>query len=170
MTNGTEDERFTRTRHQVSDWLLAENWKLKDITDRAEGSAWALEAADQRDKVVVFAQNAKKPDALIMQASITVDEATRARLASLGQEKNEELGWEIRFQLLNMGVKFAGLTLPLKRFGLVLRVYTDDLGRNGFFERLDRLQDGISAAIWLIRRTAAQPAPESAGSDGLKVN
>jgi hypothetical protein len=170
MTNGTEDARPQRTRTQISDWLLAEGWQLNDITDKTEGAAWALKGTDPRKKVVIFAQGAKKPDTLIMQAPIAVDETSQARLVSLGPEKNEALGWEIRFQLLNMGLKFAGLTLPLDRFGLILRVYTEDLGRNGFFDRLDRLQNGIFAAIWLIRKALAQPAPENVGTDALEVN
>lgn len=170
MTNETEDERFALTRHQISDWLLAEGWKLKEITERAQRAAWALQGMDDRQKVVIFAQGANRPDALIMQARITVDEASQARLNSLGAQENDRLGWDIRFQLLNMGIKFRGLTLPLNQFTLVQRVYTDDLGRNGFFERVDRLQNGIFAAIWLIRRALDQPAPESAGGEGLEVN
>ena len=169
MTDGI-DEGSRQARQRITDWLLAEGWKLKDITGKARGAAWALEGADPRGKVLVFAQAVEKPDALFIQASITVDETSQARLAKLGRERNEELGWEIRFQLLSMGVKFAGLDLPLKRFGLVSRVYTDDLGRNDFFDRVDRLQDGITAAIWLIRRALAQPAPESEAADGLEVN
>ena len=66
MTDDTMDKRFTNTRHQISDWLLAEGWKLKDLTDKAKGSAWALEGTDPRHKVVIFAQNTPRPDALIM--------------------------------------------------------------------------------------------------------
>ena len=170
MTNGTQANRFSEVRHQVSDWLLAEGWGLTDMTGKAQGAAWAIEGTDPNKRVVVFGQGEKKPDALVMQAPINVDEPSQARLAALGPEKNEELGWEIRFQLLNMGVKFAGLTLPIQRFVLVSRVYTDDLGRNDFFERVDRLQDAIIATIWLIRRTLAEPAPDSAGADALGIN
>ena len=107
---------------------------------------------------------------LVLQAPITVDEASRARLAALGREKNEELGWEIRFRLLDMGVQFTGLRRAAGRFVLVSRMYTDDLGRNGFFDRLDRLQGAILATLWLIRRALAEPAPDSAGADSLGIN
>jgi hypothetical protein len=170
MTTETDDKRFADVRHRISDWLLAEGWRLTDMSAKAEGAAWALEATDPNKRVVVFGQGETKPDALVMQAPINIDEPSQARLAALGPEKNEELGWEIRFQLINMGVKFSGLTLPIKRFVLVSRVYADELGRNDFFERVDRLQDAIIATIWMIRRSLAEPAPDSAGADALGIN
>ncbi len=170
MTDETEDQRFAKVRHQISDWLLAEGWKLTDMSSKAEGAAWAIEGRDANKRVVVFGQGARKPDALVMQAPITIDEPSRARLAVLGSGKNEELGWEIRFQLVHMGIQFSGLTLPLERFVLISRVYVDDLRRNGFFERLDRLQGAITATIWVIRRALAEPGPDSAGADDLGIN
>lgn len=170
MTDESQRQRFDEVRHRVSDWLLAEGWALTDRTDRAQGSAWAIEGRDASKRVVIFGQGAGKPDSLVMQAPIVVDEASQARLAALGAEKNEELGWEIRFQLINMDVQFTGLSLPLARFVLVSRVYMDDLGRNGFFERLDRLQAAILATLWLIRRALAEPAPEAAGAEPLGIN
>ena len=170
MNSDTQDDRFAEVRHRISDLLLAEGWRLTDMTDKAEGAAWAIEGRDANKRVVIFGQGAQKPDALVMQAPITVDEASRARLAALGPEKNEELGWEVRFQLLEMGVQFTGLTLPLERFVLVSRVYVEDLGRNGFFDRLDRLQGAITVTLWRIRRALAEPAPDSAGADELGIN
>lgn len=170
MTDKTEEGRFAAARQQTSDWLLAEGWQISELTDRAEGSAWAIRGVDTRGRRIVFAQAANKPDRLVMQASITVDKASRALLDKLGSERNDELAWRIRFQLVNMGVKFAHLNLPLERFTLITRVYTDDLQRNGFFDRLDRLLDGVNASIWLIRRALAQPAPRDVGSDALDIN
>ena len=170
MTNGTEDKRLGEVRHQLSDWLLAEGWKLSDVSGKAQSTAWAIRGTDPHKRVVVFGQDAKKPDVLVMQAPITVDDSSRARLGALGPEKNAELGWEVRFQLLNMGVQFTNLTVPLERFALVLRMYTDDLRRNEFFDRLDRLQNAIMASIWLIRRALSQPAPKDASTDELGIN
>lgn len=170
MTGENQDARFAEIRHRVSDWLLAEGWGLTEITDRSEGAAWAIEGRDASQRVVIFGQGAKKPDVLVMQAPISVDETSRGRLAALGTKKNDELGWEIRFQLLEMGVQFSGLTVPPERFVLSSRLYTDDLGRNSFFERLDRLQAAIMAALWRIRRVLAEPAPDSAGVDALGIN
>ena len=75
----------------------------------------------------------------------------------------------MRFQLLNMGVQFNGVSVPLERINLVLRMYTDDIDRNRFFERMDRLQSGIQATIWIIRRKLDRPAPKEETS-GLSVN
>ena len=170
MTDQDQKQRFDEVRHQISDWLLAEGWALTDRTDKAQGSAWAIEGRDAHRRVVIFGQGETKPDSLVMQAPIVVDQASRGRLAALGPEKNEELGWEIRFQLINMDVQFAGLNVPLERFVLVSRVYLEDLGRNGFFERLDRLQGAILATLWHIRRALAEPAPDSAGAEPLGIN
>lgn len=170
MTDEDQKRRFDEVRHRVSDWLLAEGWVLADRTSQAQGSAWTIEGRDTNKRVVIFGQGAKNPDSLVMQAPIVVDEASRARLAALGPEKNEELGWEIRFQLIDMDVQFAGLNVPLERFVLVSRVYLEDLGRNGFFQRLDRLQGAILATLWRIRRALAEPAPDSAGAGPLGIN
>jgi hypothetical protein len=156
-------------QNRIAAWLLGEGWKVADRPLEQSRVSWAFQGTDPGGKVVLFAQDERRPDVLIMQAGITVDPNHAGRLKALPLREQEEFCWELRFRLLDMGVNFGGVKVPLEGVGLVERLYVEGLGRNEFFRAVNRLQNAILAVIWMIRRRLDQPAPADEFR-GLPVN
>jgi len=160
---------------RIRGWLEAEGWRVEDraveeSSPPATGVSWALQGTDPGGKLVLFAQDVRRPDVLVLQAGVTIDPNHTGRLAKLEPREQEEFCWDLRFRLLDMGVNFGGIRVPLETVGLIERLYVEDMGRNRFFESVGRLQNAILAVIWMIRRRLDQPAPADDYRGGVPVN
>jgi hypothetical protein len=174
MANVAEAAEELRSR--IRAWLEAEGWRVEEravedtSTSAAKEVSWALQGTDPGGKLVLFAQDARRPDVLVLQAGVTIDPNHTGRLRSLERREQEEFCWDLRFRLLDMGVNFGGIQVPLETVGLIERLYIEDMGRNRFFESVGRLQNAILAVIWMIRRRLDQPAPADDYRGGVAVN
>lgn len=158
--NSGEDQRFSSVKQQVTKWLLAEEWKIQ------EGSgpemAWLIVAEDSQRKKVVFGQLNKRPDLLLMEGSVLLPKEQTSQIKNMELGERQDLLWTIRFQLLNMRVKFAGVNDDSKRIRVNKRLYFEDLRRNEFVEAVGTVQDSLLAIIWTVQRKLGQPGQSDA--------
>ena len=161
------DDAFDATRERVSNWLLADGWTLSEATSKVPDSAWLIQALDPSGRSVLFGQRENRPDLIVVQGSVALDEGHVEKLESLDQKEQEELCWDLRLKLLEM-VDFNGVSTPLRRVNLMTRAYLEDLSRNEFFRTLSELQRAILVVVWMVRRALDQPAPDD--SAGTPVN
>lgn len=161
-----EAEAFAAARSTITRWLLEDNWKLQETT--SEQTEWAVVAEDDQGKKIVLGQVKKRPDLIVLQASITPPDDLRAKIRDMRPvEARDELLWEIRFQLLNMGVRFSGVEVEFERIQLTNQLYLEDLPRNEFVRCLAKVQDAVLAIMWTMRRRLGQPAGSEEQKDLL---
>ena len=162
--NRGQNSRFTTAKEKISEWLLADEWKIQE--GASEPAAWVIIAEDSQGKKVVFAQLNRRPDLLLIQASVSIAPDVRTKVLSIRPiEERENLLWDIRFQLLNAGLKFSGVEPELEKVTVKTRLYLEDLRRNEFVQIVSSVQDSILAVIWTIQRKLGQPAPPEPTSD-----
>lgn len=161
------DTELAAERARLTEWLLAEGWRLTE--GAGEGAAWALRGQDPGGKVVVLAQEKASPHRLVLHASVRLDESHAEKLEGFVRQQQEDLCWRIRIKLLDMGVDFQGVAVPLRQINLRMRLYAEDLTRSRFFDTLGRLQNAMLYVIWTVRRILDQPALESDEPD-LRIN
>ena len=153
--NSSEDPRFESVRNQITKWLLAEQWKLRELSD--DKTAWAIVAEDSQSKKVILAQPNDKPEVVLIQAAVNVAKEQSAKIKALEARDRQDLLWEIRFQLLNMRVKFQGVSDDPEKIIVKQHLYFENLNRNEFVRSLETVQDSILAVIWIIQKRLGQP-------------
>ena len=159
-TDGT-DRRFVEAKEKVTQWLISDGWKVTDHP--SSQAAWRIVAEDSQQKRIALGQISQKPDLLIVQGSLAWTDEVRFKAQLLSLEKREELLWDLRFQLLNMGVKFDGVDSSFKSVEILTNFYLEGLRRNEFSERVSRVQDALLAAGWIVHRRLGQPAETANG-------
>jgi len=142
-------------RDRVEGWLEAEGWSLAEAP--APDAEWLLVAVHPSQIRIQLGQKPERPEALILQASVSLSDEHRARLATLPPAPQTDLLWELRIDLLRQGVEFDGLGEPLDRVRLHQRLYVEDLTRTRFIERVDRLRHLVLLVITHVTRALAAP-------------
>ena len=97
----------------------------------------------------------------------TPDERVLAPIRRLSVEDLEELLWEIRFQLLNMRLRFSGVSADFDCLRVSTTVYLEDLSRNEFADALGRVRDSLEAMMWCVARRVGLTGP---AFESLDVN
>ena len=158
---------YEATRKRVTDWLLADGWTLSEAPSSVPDSAWLIQALDPSGRSVIFGQRVNRPDLIVLQGSVALDDGHIEKLEAMEPKEQESLCWDLRLKLLEM-VDFNGVSTPLRRVNLMTRAYVEDLSRNEFFGTLSQLQRSILVVVWMVRRALDQPAPDD--SAGTPVN
>ena len=139
--------------------------KISKITIQQTTSpdvAWAL-VAKSNGRTVVVVQLKKRPDALLLQCVVAVSDDHQAQINSLEPKERRDLVWDIRFQLLGMGIDFAGVTDSPKQIFLKKLLYWEGLTRNELSDSMRKVLDANLAVIWIVQRKFGQPGlPDSA--------
>lgn len=155
------------TRDRVTDWLLAEGWKLQGA--ESPDAEWVFVAEDRQGKKVAFGQTRKRPGFLELQANIVLDDKHRIQLEELPEDELEDLLWDLRFELLRLDVEFHGLQRPFRAVGLKIRVHQEELSQSLFYERLRRMNRAMLMVLWSVTRKLSHPAPAEE-PEGLSIN
>ncbi len=159
MMSADSEDSFSTTRQLVSDWLLADGWTLSETPSPVPESAWLMQAVDPSGRTVILGQRTKRPDLIVLQGSVSLDERHSKKLEAMDSKEQEDLCWDLRLKLLEM-VDFNGVSTPLRRVNLMTRVFTEHLRRQEFFQTLGQLQRAILVVVWTVRRALDQPAPD----------
>lgn len=156
---GSESEPGLRSR--IEAWLEADGWSLAPID--APDADWLLVAVHPSQIRIQVGQKPERPDALILQASVSLSEEHRQHLAALPPPPRADLLWQLRIDLLRSQVEFDGLGEPLDRIRLHRRLFVEDLTRTAFLDRVDALRHLVLLVITRVTRALAAPgsAPAS---------
>lgn len=145
-------------RQRIQGWLMQEGWQISDA--QAENAAWTIAATNPHGQGVVVVQPQQVSDVLVLQASVKVDASFHETFAAIEQTKRDDLLWNVRFGLLQMGVEFAGLDDPPRQLVLTQRIYNDGLTKDAFVQRMMQVRNATLFAVWSITRGLQRP-PDS---------
>jgi hypothetical protein len=144
-------------RERIEAWLRADGWSL--AAAEAPDADWLLVAVHPSQIRIQVGQKREQPDAVILQASVSLSPEHGERLARLPRRLRAALLWDLRVDLLREQVEFEGLGEPLDRIRLHRRLYVEDLTRTGFCERIDRLRHQVLLIITRVARLLDGPGP-----------
>ena len=154
-------------RPKIQNWLMQEGWQVGEA--QADNTAWALTATNPLGHVVVVAQPQQASDMIVLQASIVFDDSFRHQFGSLDQAARQNVLWDIRLGLLQLGVEFNGLDDTPNQFVVSQRIYDDGLTKDAFAQRLSQVKNAMLFVLWSISRKLGQP-PSDNWPDNLHVN
>jgi hypothetical protein len=142
----------------ILQWLRDQQWTVRD-GEPAEGAAWAL-VAENRAQVEVHVRERTAPsDELVIFTVVVPDQDVRERMDGLSDDDRAALFWDVRLQLLQMGVSFEGLSNSPERVGIRASIFGDGLTKDAFFQRLHHVNRATLALRWNIMRACGEPAP-----------
>jgi hypothetical protein len=159
----TEDSRFAQIRERVTEWLLADGIKVSPL--QSDTTAWLVTFKDG----LYVGQPSGRPDLVCFGGVVTLCDLHRRALDDMDAGQREDFLWDLRFELLRLGVTFNGLSHPLRQVYLSHRLYWEGVRKNDFLDRVALMHNASNAVHWSIVRRLNQPAPPEPEPD-LKVH
>lgn len=155
----TEDSKTSATvRQKIRSWLHTVGIKTED-RDVAR-AAWTILVSDPGGRKISIIQPSDRPGLILLRSGILPDEATQNRLSGLSSEARANFIWDLRFELMRLGVEFDGIQWPLARVGIQSVVLVEDLGASSFMDLLWRHRSACVTVQWMIDR-ALQSEPKA---------
>jgi hypothetical protein len=166
VTN-SQPESTQDKRSRVQQWLLAEGWRTTDGVPE-QGWAWMLAVTNTKTTLLIT-QPANKPDQIIIQGEVEVTDDHRKSFNALPSEKRDNIIWDLRFDLLKMGVEFFGVHLPFESIFMRKVIYSDGLTKDNFMQRVREVHRAVLFVQWTFSRNYKEP-PNEEPEDGFFVN
>jgi hypothetical protein len=106
-------------------------------------------------------------DHVVLEGSVAPNHAQQVAVRGLSRPDREAFLWDLRLGLLEMGLDFQGIELPLERILVFRSVYVEPgVLKDTFFDRLESVRRGIA---WLqftfLQQLSSGSVPEKPGSD-----
>lgn len=143
-------------RERVAGWLTGWGWAVEDL-DSPE-ARWAIKATDPSGRPMIVARLDARPQAILLEIRFSADSATRSLLRGMSRQDRERMYWAIRFRLLQMGPRFAGLSGELEQVRISRALYLDGLTEDRFARDVETVQDSGLAVVWTVQQRLGQPA------------
>lgn len=166
-----------QTPDQIGVWASILGYHVDRMDD--PNAVFNLAVREPEGLAVHVAQMRGREDLILIAGSVAFDDANSARLQRLAPDRRAAFLWELRLELLKMGVQFYGIELPIHRVGISAPIYEDGLTRDAFVERLFRVKRALLFILWAYERTmesqsldaSAQPveAPPSLSGSSLSA-
>ena len=85
---------------------------------------------------------------------VNIPKEDRDRLKTLGDERFDELIWDIKLKLLQMGVDFTvlGSEKDPDAWEVQTRVFINDANATSFHDACSKVKRGLISVIWLYKR------------------
>lgn len=164
MTNrsssDTKSPRPEDLRAQIQTWLMEEGWRIR--TENVSDAEWFISGESEARVHIGVGQRRGSSDQIIVQGSVTFDQAHQGQIAQLPSEERSDFLWDMRFSLLNMGVEFSGVTDVPQEVRISQRIYYDGLTKDRFLQRVSQVRNGVLTVLWMVAKKLAQPPPERA--------
>jgi hypothetical protein len=155
VENSTGHKHREEIHSLVHSWLAEESWTIKELADLQ--AAWAMEAIDPANRIIVVAQRSKSLDQIVIQAAIGFTERDQQRFAQLPSQERTDFLWDLRFKLLQSGVLFDGMSEPLQRVVVTQRIYYDGLTKDAFLQRVTLILNALLLVLWTLARKFQEP-------------
>lgn len=148
-SNSNQEQNLTK----VMQWIVESSF---------EGS---LVSGSNNDFVVEFLENEKLPQFqiihqnnetpyVIIASLVKIPESDRTRLKNLNQTKFEQLIWDIKLNLLQMGVDFTvrGAEKDPDAWEVQKRLFLNQANTNQFHETYSKVKNALISIIWSYKR------------------
>ena len=155
----TENSRLEDKRTRIQTWLVQEGWKVDQA--QAEGALWIITATNETQQNIVVAQPQSLPDRIEIQATILLPDDRQKMFEDMDAKEREAVLWNLRFELLKLGVEFVGLAGPVvQEIRILQRIYDDGLTQDRFTQRISQVKAGAILTVWTISLALEQPTDE----------
>jgi hypothetical protein len=161
----TANPRTENKRSRIQTWLMQEGWKIGE--GQHPDALWVVSASNERGFALVVAQPRNTLDRIDIQAGVTIDEGHQRLLAGMDSKQRQDLFWQLRFDLLKMGVDFEGFEDPVKMLNVTQRMYDDGLTKDRFLQRVTKIKNAQVLIIWTINRAFDQPPDDEILGSGF---
>jgi hypothetical protein len=140
---------------KVREWLVEEGiYKDKVADDAADYHFVAEIPPNSRQFVdVIFPKN--RDDMVIIASGVKLSDEHYRALMSMGEEKRENLLWDMRFQLLFLEAGFQILpnVKEPQLFQFTRELYFDGLNKNVFMDAMKQIYRCKLFVIWTMQRS-----------------
>lgn len=161
MTTANDSARNQRSEEiqkQIQTWLMEEGWRIRE--ENVPDAEWFLSGESEARVRIGIGKRRGRPDQIIIQGSVTFQQEQQEQITRLLSEERNDLLWNMRFSLLNLGVEFGGVTEPPQEVRISQRIYYDGLTKDRFLQRVSQVRNGVLTVVWMVARRLAQPPPE----------
>ena len=145
MTNARPDsDSFTEMlRSRIEKWLVDEGWQL-ELRD-ASGTSWNFVATDSNRRVVNIRLRLGKLDQVSLMGSVVLTPQDQRQLERLPESERNAFLWDLRFDVIRLGLDFMGIDFPLRRISVMQELYFDGgLSKDTFMQRLAQVRRGVA--------------------------
>ena len=156
-------------RKKVERWLVEEGWSMVPAELAVPlKMAWVIAAEMQKTTIYAF-QQPNRPDQLFIQGSVGLNNSQRAVFFGLSSEQRKAIIWDLRLDLLKLGVDFSGVSEVLEVVHVRQAVFNDGLTKDRFMQRVGAVSRAQLFVAWTFARHCAEaPAPEP--EEGFFIN
>jgi len=150
------DETFVgRIHDRVEHWLAQEGWESRPLP--SETALWVVVASDTHGRRILISQSRGHEDRVLIEGRVVPSDGQSARLIAMEQMDQQEMIWDIRMEILRLGIDFSGVELPLKRIILAESIYFEGgldgaLAKDTFFQRIEQIRRGVAMVQLMLRR------------------
>jgi|SRR6185369_318784 len=152
-------------RSRIQNWLMQEGWKIGE--GQHPQASWIITASQDRGFTLVVAQPSNTRDRIEIQAGVAIGDDHQKSIAALDAPQRQKLFWDLRFDLLKMGVDFSGFDDPVKLINVTQRMYDDGLTKDRFLQRVTKIKNAQITILWTINRVFNQPPDDDILGSGL---
>jgi hypothetical protein len=140
----------------IQKWLMDEGFGVRQVSNPL--CVFNFEVEDGQGRSVTVAQLADKPDQIQLGVNVQLSPGEAARVDALESSKRDELLWNLRFALINLGVGFQNVDVPLEKVTVETVIYYDGLTKHEFMHRLLLVRRALVLFIWILNRQFREPA------------
>ena len=155
--NMSVNEDREKVKNQIEKWLLDEGYKVKSVTNK--NAYFNFFAEDPYGREVSVSQPIKKADQIKLVAGVRLSQEQLNKLSQMSEDKRNEILWKLRFGLLDRGVGFSLITMPLRSIKIWSVLFYDGLTKDHFFNRLFKVSNALVFIFWTIARELGEREP-----------
>ncbi len=148
----------SENRTKVQTWLMEEGWSLRE--ENPSGLSWGFVATDRNNRRLAVGQPIDRPDQIVIQAMLILSPQDKQRFIGLPEKERKDLTMKIVSGLLRTEVQFDAND-PTEMIGIAQRIYEDGLTKDAFFQRYDKVLNGIILVMLEMSHKFSTPPPEA---------
>lgn len=164
-SGSTGNSHTENKRGRVQSWLMQEGWKIGE--GHHPNASWIITASQDNGFTVVVVQPNDTRDRIDIQAGVTLDDSSQKLIGSMDGSQRQKLFWDLRFDLLKMGVDFNGFDEPVRQLNVMQRMYDDGLTKDRFLQRVTKIKNAQVTILWTMNRAFNQPPDDDILGSGF---
>lgn len=142
-------------KEKIRNWLLEFGFSIKEIS--ASNTSFNFEGTNGEGRKLNVLQESSKKDEIQLGTRIVVEQWPR--IDAMDIDRRNALLWNLRLALINLGVGFMNIDLPLEEIQLHTSIFYDGLTKDRFMFRLFLLRRAIALVSYMIGRELQEPPP-----------
>jgi len=148
-----------KVKNNIQKWLLEEGYKIQSKPNKDALFQMIATGADGI-KISVL-QPVLKLDQIVIVTGVGLDETRQTALQAMENKERLDFLWELRFGLLNIGVSFGGISIPLKGIEMSYPIFYDGLSKDAFMHKFFDIKRAVIFVLWTFDRKFGEPKPKS---------